>query len=80
MSNLIMKAHDFEDAQYILDNSDLLIQDDCKIIDDVLYEKCIKDDKLYDETCYRYFITADDYDYVEDKEMIAKLDALFASA
>ena len=66
-------------AQYILDHSDLLIKEDCVIIDDVLYEYCRKDDVLYDEECYRYFIDTDDYDYVEDKAVIAKLDVIFKS-
>jgi hypothetical protein len=75
---MIIKDNDFEDAQFILDNSDLLIKSDCKIVDDVLYENCKQDDKLYCEQCYRYFITTDDYDYIEDAETIAKLNELFA--
>lgn len=34
-------------AQFILDNSDLLIQQDCKIVEDTLYERCSFDDQLY---------------------------------
>ena len=34
-------------AQYILDNSEILIQSDCKIINDVLYERCEFDNKLF---------------------------------
>lgn len=64
-------------AEYILNNSDLLIKADCVIIDDVLYEHCRVDHKLYVEECYRYFISVDDYDYVEDTELIKKLDSHF---
>lgn len=34
-------------AQHILDNSELLIKTDCKIINDILYERCKFDDKLF---------------------------------
>ena len=75
-------------AEFILNNSDLLIKEDCVIIDGVLYERCKPqraDDGswLYENDCYRYFIDVDDYDYLdpdfrpEDAAIIAKLDAHF---
>lgn len=80
-------------AQHILDNCELLVKADCKIIDDVVYERC-KFDSLFsksefvntdietyylndDDHVYRFFITVDDYDYVTDSEMIKKLNDLF---
>lgn len=63
-------------AEEILNTSTLLIKSDCKIVDDVLYEHC-KVDALYSTECYRFFITDDHYDYVEDPVMIARLDKLF---
>ena len=74
-------------AEFILNNSDLLIKSDCVIIDGVLYERCAdtKLDEFFGSNCdiYRYFIDVDDYDYLdpdfrpEDAAIIAKLDAHF---
>ena len=59
-------------AQEILDTSDLLTQEECMIVDDVLYER------LSDcEHKYRFFFSDDDYDYLENQEMIDRLDKLF---
>ena len=76
--NTYTNRSDFtESAQHILDHSDLLIKSDCCIIDDVLYERCLADDKLYSETQYRFFFNSDDYDYVENnKELTDKIDSL----
>lgn len=80
-------------AQFIFDNSDLIVKQDCKIINDVLYEK-VKFDNLFlksdfvntstetyylnnDDHVFRVFIDTDDYDYVTDSEMIKKLNDLF---
>lgn len=80
-------------AQHILDNCDLLVKADCKIVDGVLYERCKfnsvfsksefanTDTETYylnsDEHVYRVFFSEDDYDYVTDSEMIKKLNDLF---
>lgn len=70
-----------EDAQFILDNSELLIKSDCKIVDGVLYEKLDSDTALYMKLefkhNYRFFFNCDDYDYVVDSELEARLDSLF---
>lgn len=73
MNSFTNKLQFTESAQYILDNSDLLIKSDCKIINDVLYEKL--DDS--DEEKYRFFFCCDDYDYVVDQDMIEVLDMFF---
>ena len=62
-------------AQDILSTSELLTPENCKIVGDVLYEKLY--DHPYNEK-YRFFISDDDYDYVEDADLIAKLDELFS--
>ena len=67
-------------AQFILDNSELLIKSDCIIVDDVVYEYCRADNNLYHEETIRYFIDEDDYDYIEDKEQYEKLRAMFVAA
>lgn len=73
MNKYTNKADFVEKAEDILDTSDLLIKSDCKIVDDVLYEKIDES-----EHKYRFFFSSDDYDYLEDEEMIARLDKLFA--
>ena len=69
MNKYTSKSQFLEDAQFILDNSDLLIKSDCMIVDDVLYERL-------EESEYRFFFSCDDYDYLEDEEMIKRLDRL----
>lgn len=77
-------------AQEILDSCELLIKSDCKIVDNILYEKVtfnhifIKADFITTEHetyflndnnhIYREFFSLDDYDYVHDAETVAKLD------
>lgn len=80
-------------AQFIFDNSDLIVKSDCKIINDCLYEK-VKFDNLFqksdfintdtetyylnnDDHVFRFFISEDDYDYVTDSETIKMLNDLF---
>ncbi len=65
-----------ESAEYILNNSDLLIRTDCKIVNNILYERLRYGPDGSEEHDYRSFISCDDYDYVEDPETIAMLDAL----
>ena len=72
MNKYTDKSNFIETAEHILNNSDLLIQSDCKIVDNILYERC---DEL--EHKYRFFFSTDDYDYLEDEEMIKRLDDLF---
>ena len=60
-------------AQDILNTSDLFIKEECMIVDDVLYERL--DDSF--EHKYRFFFSDDDYDYLENQEMIDRLDKLF---
>ena len=55
-------------------NCDLLLFDNCIVVDNVLYEKIGSIDHKY-----RFFYSTDDYDYVEDPQMIARLDDVFAS-
>jgi hypothetical protein len=87
----MMKAQDVLNT----DNDDsLFIKENCRILDDVLYERCTFDDSLFtredfentatetyvlNDNChvYRYFITEDDYDYVTNAKLIAKLDMLY---
>ena len=56
-------------ADEILRDSDLLIKEDCKVYEDLVFEKINQEDHKY-----RVFIDVDDYDYVEDEELIKKLD------
>ena len=74
-------------AEEILNTSDLLIKSDCVIMDGVLYER-MRDgelDKFFKSDCtiYRYFLAADDYDYLdpafrsEDAAKIEKLNKHF---
>lgn len=71
-------------AEFILNNSDLLVKEDCVIIDGVLYEYC-RASALYPTACYRYFMDVDDYDYLErgldwrpeDADMIERLNKHF---
>jgi len=72
MNKYTKRSQFIEKAEDILNTSDLLIKSDCKIVDDVLYEKIDEEHK------YRFFFSSDDYDYLEDEEMIARLDKLFA--
>lgn len=67
-------------AQYILDNCELLIKSDCIVVDDIVYEYCRVDNNLYDEEAIRYFVNEDEYDYIEDEEIYAKLRAMFVDA
>ena len=62
MNHYTKKEQFMESADYILNNSDLLIKGDCVIHNDVLYEK------LEDDT-FRFFFSIDDYDYLEYQEL-----------
>ena len=63
-----------QDAQHILDNSDLLIRANCCIINSVLYERLINPDMSNaPETKYRFFFSTDDYDYLEDNNSLCDL-------
>ena len=59
-----------ESADYILNNSSLLIKKDCISYDGVLYERIGKSQ-------YRFFFSEDDYDYLENTTLIATLDKVF---
>lgn len=80
-------------AKFILDNSDLLVKEDCVILDNTLYERC-KFDELFkrdnfvnsdtetyylndDSHVYRVFFDTDDYDYVTDPSLIKKLNEIY---
>ncbi len=81
------------DAKFILENSDLLIKEDCVIVEDTLYERCKfnelfkkedyanSDTETYylndDSHIYRVFLSTDDYDYVTDSNLIKKLNEIF---
>lgn len=77
MNTFTNKADFIEDAQFILDNSELLIKSDCRIVDGVLYERLGLSNIGNEPTGYRFFFSCDDYDYLENDEMVAKLDVLF---
>ena len=67
------KSQFTESPDYILENSNLLIPNDCTIHNGVLYER------LTNEDSYRFFFNCDDYDYVEDNELEMELDGVFGS-
>jgi hypothetical protein len=67
----------YNTALRIYNNSDLLIQEDCKIIDGVLYELCKAEPGLFVGPCYRYFFEEDDYDYVTDAKLCKRLNDHF---
>ena len=79
MNTFTDKSEFTETAQHILDNSDLLIKSDCMIVDDVLYEQLGHMEDGSEEPGYRFFFNTDDYDYLEDATMIARLDSLYAA-
>ena len=61
-----------ESADLILAHSDLLIKADCIVIDNIVYERCTENINEY-----RFYFSADSYDYVDDVDMIAALDTIF---
>lgn len=84
------------DPLFILRNSDLLVERDCKVVDGLLYER-VSFDHLFefndfantdretyyfdgDRHVYRQFIDVDDYDYVTDPSLLAKLNEEFAGS
>jgi hypothetical protein len=70
MNKYTKRSHILKSAENILLNSDLLKQGDCMIVDRVLYEKLGK-------RKWRFFFDTDDYDYLEDKKTITKLEKLY---
>jgi len=56
-------------AQHILDNCDLLVKADCKIVDDVVYERCKFVDPLFTKSEFvntdteTYYLNDDDHVY-----------------
>lgn len=76
-------------ADMIMSHCELLIKENCIVIDDVVYEKLEQhtDDQHLDNDDvdsgevkslqYRFFFSTDDYDYVEDEDMIRALDVIF---
>lgn len=74
MNSYTKKSQFKEDPKFIRDNSDLLIKENCLIVDNVLYERLYDH---YSDERYRFFFSCDDYDYLEDQEMIDRLDILF---
>lgn len=84
------------DPIFILKNSTLLLDDECKVVDGFLYER-VSFDHLFevndfantdketyylegDHHVYRQFIDVDDYDYVTDPSLLAKLNKEFAGS
>lgn len=59
-----------ESASYILENSELLIKENCVILDDILYERL-------NNNHYRFFFSVDDYDYLENEQYILRLNSMF---
>jgi len=76
MNTFTNKSMFLQPAQEILDTSDLFESTNCMIVDGVLYEQLVDDGET---PKYRFFFSDDDYDYLENEKMIARLDALFAS-
>jgi hypothetical protein len=71
--NTFTNLNDFiDDAQFILNNSKLLIKNKCVIHNDVLYEKL--DDHHH---TYRFFFSIDDYDYLENQQVIDELNTSY---
>lgn len=56
-------------AQFILDNSELLVKSDCIIVDDTLYECCKLDNKLFSKSDFinnedeTYYLSNDEHVY-----------------
>ena len=50
-------------------SSELLIRENCIVIDGVVYERL-----FHEEHKWRFFLSYDDYDYVENPEEIKRLD------
>lgn len=59
---------------FILKNSDLLDPKDCKIVNNVLYERADMKPSGY---IYRFYFDVDDYDYVVSPGVKEELDLLF---
>jgi hypothetical protein len=78
MNKFTKKSQFLEDAQFILDNCSLLIPEDCKIINGVLYERLGHSTMGNEPHGYRFFFSTDDYDYVEDCDMLDMLDEAFS--
>ena len=77
MNSYTDKSQFLEDAQFILDTSDLLIKENCLIVDDVLYERLEDDDNRNSNENYRFFFECGDYDYLDDQDMIDRLNQMF---
>jgi len=70
MNTFTKKSQFTESAEFIRDNSELLVKDNCVIHSDVLYEKL--------EGSYRFFFNCDDYDYlVDNQELVRELNNRF---
>jgi hypothetical protein len=73
-----------ESAEYILENSTLLIEKDCRILNGVLYERIdggvivVENGWFAPSHKYRFFFNCDDYDYLENDSVEAELEKLFA--
>ena len=70
-------------AEEILNKSELLVKSNCIIVDDVLYER-LQDASLnefFSGCCdvFRFFISDDHYDYVEDEHLLEMLAKHFES-
>jgi len=63
-----------EDAEFILENCELLVKSCCVIYEGVLYELLGIDSP--NEHNYRFFFNCDDYDYLEDGLLESILDDL----
>lgn len=76
MNRFTKKKQFLHTANYILNNSDLLVKEDCMIVDGVLYER-LTDSPAKNEENYRFYFSTDDYDYLQSKKMVKILDKLF---
>ena len=73
MNTFTKKIEFVQDAQFILDNSTLLIKEDCVIHNNVLYERLGTH-----EHSYRFFFQCEDYDYlVDNPELVAELNTRY---
>lgn len=72
MNSFTDKSQFNESAQSILSYSELLVEGDCIVVGDVVYELC------REENCYRFFFNSDDYDYlVDNSALLSELNTFF---
>jgi len=69
-----------QSPEEILEESELLLPSDCIVYKGVVFERLgfgLYDKELEFEHKYRYFVSSDDYDYLEDIELEEILEELY---